>query len=162
MFNVWIETHLFATMTDKIPLLPTVLLVHGAWHVPVNFQSCVDALKEINFEVEIPRLPSSNNVYTSPPCVGLCEDVETVRTVLKERVEVGEEVLMIMHSYGGMVGTYAVTDNLRRTTRAKEGKKGGVVHLFYQAAYMVRPGTSVISVCKDAGLFDGWAEYVTD
>jgi pimeloyl-ACP methyl ester carboxylesterase len=88
--------------------------------------------------------------------------VAAVHAVVQERVEAGERVLMLMHSYGGMVGTAAVTDNLLRNYRAEKGLSGGVIHLLYLCAYILQPGTSVVDISKAAGLFQLWPQFVTD
>jgi pimeloyl-ACP methyl ester carboxylesterase len=148
--------------TTTIGGLPTIVLVHGAWHQPANYQTFIDALSSAGFSVHAPRLPSCSNDYTTPPSVSLPEDVTAINTALKERVNAGEEILLVMHSYGGLVGTDALTDDLLRATRAAKGQPGGVSHLLYQCAYMLAPGTSVIDICKAAGLFPMWSQFVTD
>jgi pimeloyl-ACP methyl ester carboxylesterase len=140
--------------------LPTIVLVHGAWHTPPNYQGFVDSLKEAGFSVHCPRLPSCTN--TSPPPASFADDVKTVRTVIKNCVEAGERVLMVMHSYGGAVGTDAVTDALLRRTRAAANQPGGVIHLLYLCAYMLQPGTSVIDIAKSAGFFPYWDQFVNN
>ncbi|KAF2474539.1 alpha/beta-hydrolase [Lindgomyces ingoldianus] len=140
--------------------LPTIILIHGAWHTPANYQNFSDSLTAAGFSVYCPHLPSCNN--TSPPPASFSEDVVAVRAVVQERVTAGECVLMVMHSYGGMVGTDAVTDNLLRSTRAAIGQPGGVIHLLYQCAYILQPGTSIIDISKASGLFHLWPQFVNN
>ncbi|PVI04226.1 alpha/beta-hydrolase [Periconia macrospinosa] len=142
--------------------LPTVVFVHGAWHQPANYKSFIDALSSAGFPVYAPRLPSCTNTYTTPHSVSLAEDVAVVNSVIKERVEEGEEVLLVMHSYGGLVGTDALTNDLLRTTRAAAQQPGGVIHLLYQCAYILEPGTAVIDIAKETGFFAMWPQFVTD
>jgi pimeloyl-ACP methyl ester carboxylesterase len=146
--------------TQKV--LPTIVLVHGAWHQPANYQTFIDALSSAGFSVLTPRLPSCTNDYTTPPSVSVPEDVAVIKTVLMERVNAGEDVLLLMHSYGGLVGTEAVTADLLRTTRAARGQPGGVIHLLYLCAYVLEPGTSIIDICKAAGLFPNWSQFITN
>lgn len=112
------------------------------------------------FSVHCPRLPSCNN--TSPPPASFAEDVIVVRDVVQQCVAANERVLMLMHSYGGMVGTDAVTYDLLRGNRAASGQPGGVIHMLYQCAYMLQPGTSVIDISKASGLFHLWPQYVNN
>jgi alpha-beta hydrolase superfamily lysophospholipase len=142
--------------------LPTIVLVHGAWHQPANYQTFIDALSSAGFSVYAPRLPSCSNTYTTPPTISTAEDVAAVNTVVKERVNAGEHVLLFMHSYGGLVGTDALTDDLLRTTRAAAGRKGGVIHLLYLCAYLLEPGTSIIDIIKASGLFPMWSQFITN
>jgi pimeloyl-ACP methyl ester carboxylesterase len=138
--------------------LPTIVLVHGAWHRSANYQTFIDALKKVGFPVYCPQLPSCNN--TSPPPASLAEDVAAVRAVIQERIAAGEHVIPVMHSYGGLVGTDAVTDADIYSTRKASGQAGGVIHLLYLCAYMLEPGTSVFDIAKAAGFFPYWDQYV--
>jgi alpha-beta hydrolase superfamily lysophospholipase len=138
----------------------TIVLVHGAWHTPANYQSYVDALGAAGFCVHCPRLPSCTNAL--PPTASFSEDVAIVRTVIRELVSEGERVMLIMHSYGGMVGTDAVSDDLLRNNRALTGQPGGVVHLLYLCAYLQRPGTSIFDIAKAAGFFPYWTQYINN
>lgn len=49
-----------------------------------------------------------------------------------------------MHSYGGIPGTESVAGFARKDLAAR-GKKGGVVSLIYQSAFIVPAGASVAS-----------------
>lgn len=67
---------------------------------------------------------------------------------------------MVMHSYGGMIGTDAVTDDLLCNRRAAAEKSGRVIHLLYMCAYILEPGTSVIDISKAAGFFHLWPQFI--
>lgn len=41
--------------------LPTVALVHGAWHTPANYQRYIDVLRARGFTVHCPHLPSCSD-----------------------------------------------------------------------------------------------------
>ncbi|CAI6341390.1 unnamed protein product [Periconia digitata] len=142
--------------------LPTIVFVHGAWHQPANYQTFLDALTARGFSVHAPRLPSCSNTYTTPPTISTAQDVAAVNAIIKERVDAGEEVLLIMHSYGGLVGTDALTNDLLRPTRAAQQQPGGVTHLLYQCAYMLEPDTSVRDVSRAAGMFELWPQFVNN
>lgn len=49
-----------------------------------------------------------------------------------------------MHSYGGIPGTESVK-GLARKDLAAQGRKGGVISLIYQSAFLVPAGASVES-----------------
>jgi pimeloyl-ACP methyl ester carboxylesterase len=79
-------------------------------------------------------------------------------------VDAGESVVMVMHSYGGAVGTSAV-DRLGLASRKEEGKKGGVLHLLYLCAYMLEAGRTVwdiVQAAKFEDLFYGAIEVEED
>ncbi|TVY29754.1 hypothetical protein LHYA1_G002033 [Lachnellula hyalina] len=137
--------------------LPTIVLVHGAWHTQPNYHNYIEALKAQGFKVLTPHLPSSSG--KSPPDASFPEDVVAVREVVENLVEAGERVLMVMHSYGGAVGTDAIT-GLSFTERKAEGKKGGVIHLFYMCAYILPPGATIWSIVEEAQMTQFWPQFV--
>lgn len=147
--------------------LPTVVLVHGAWHTPANYQSYASALRAQGFTVHCPLLPSCNK--SLPPTTSLQDDVNAVRELVSSLVAAGERILLIMHSYGGAVGTEAVeglaypvpapaTDDGSAAGAAAE--VGGVVHLLYLCAYILPPRTSIWDIVRYAGFESIFEEHV--
>ncbi|ESZ98344.1 hypothetical protein SBOR_1222 [Sclerotinia borealis F-4128] len=130
-------------MTSK----PTILFIHGSWHSPAHFRPVRDLFEAEGYPTECPRLPTFNS-KPAPPVVSLIDDVQVVQNLLKKLVEEQEkEVLVVVHSYGGIVGSEAVLASFGRESRAKEGtgKKGGVLHLLYMCAFVVPVGASLSS-----------------
>jgi alpha-beta hydrolase superfamily lysophospholipase len=137
--------------------LPTVILVHGAWHTPPNYKSYADALRIQGFKVHCPHLPTCSG--TSPPTASLADDVAHVQKIVQSTVEAGEHVLMIMHSYGGAVGTGAV-EGLSLSDRRAAGLAGGVIHLLYLCAYILAPGSTIWEIVQEAGFDKLWDLYI--
>ncbi|TVY83159.1 hypothetical protein LSUE1_G006944 [Lachnellula suecica] len=138
-------------------LLPSIVLVHGAWHTPQNYSQYADALRKHGFKVLVPHLPSCSGA--SPPDAFLSEDIAAVRDIVEPLVQAGECVLMVMHSYGGAVGTDAVL-GLTFPERKATGEAGGVVHMFYMCAYILPPGRTIFSVVEEAGMAHLWPQFV--
>lgn len=42
---------------------PTLVIVHGGWHIPESYEKLVGALETAGYEVHCPRLPSTNQVW---------------------------------------------------------------------------------------------------
>ena len=137
--------------------LPTVVLVHGAWHTPPVYQDYIDALRARGFTVHCPRLPSCNGEL--PPNKSLPDDIACIRDVMLHLIDAGERVITAMHSYGGAVGTDAVED-LSLAKRKAMGRKGGVIHLAYLCAYILPPGGTVYNTVEQAGITHLWPVYV--
>lgn len=142
---------------SKMSSLPTVILVHGAWNTPPNYKSYADALQMQGFKVYCPHLRTCSGV--SPPTASLADDVAYVRNVVESVVEAGERVLMIMHSYGGVVGTGAV-EGLSLSERKAAGLPGGIIHLLYLCAYILAPGSTIWGIVQDAGFDKLWDQYI--
>lgn len=126
--------------------LPTILLVQGSFQTPVVYKALVDQLIAFGYHTVHPSLPSCSNTDDPHfPRISLVDDVLAVRSELIRQIEYEEKiVVVVMHSYGGLVGSEAVTEDLSYAARQKEGLKGGVVHLFYYAAFLLDKEQSVM------------------
>lgn len=67
----------------------------------------------------------------------------------------GKEIVALMHSYGGVVGTEALYDT-SISSRAKIGLKGGVKRLVYMSAFVPQKGQSLAGICR--GGLPPWLE----
>lgn len=125
---------------------PTIVLVHGAWHVPAHYIELIKLLGKAGFEVFCPLLPTCNDAKRLDS--NLSSDAEFVRDRVISLVEQSREVMMLLHSYGGAVGTEAVK-GLSARERASEGRSGGVVRLIYMCAFMLQPGESCLTASPE-------------
>lgn len=122
-------------------LKPTILLVPGAWHQGSTFEPVANILRAQGYEAETITLPSAGG----PASTTAYDDAEYIRnTYLKPLVGQEKEVVLVMHSYAGVPGTECVRGFARKDIAA-QGKKGGVISLIYQAAFVVPGGASVES-----------------
>ncbi|KAI9719615.1 MAG: hypothetical protein M1812_003386 [Candelaria pacifica] len=113
---------------------PTLVLIHGAWHTAASFSSLISLLEEEGYPAQCISLPS---VGASPGLPSFDADVTAIRTVIKPLIESNKQVILVMHSYGGLPGTEAL-QGLSEIERRKEGKEGGVVRLVYLAAFIAK------------------------
>jgi hypothetical protein len=118
---------------------PTILIIHGAWHHPDHFASLIKVFHAKGYETVCPSHRTYNNGTKT-----LADDAHQISEILTQLVEKdGKEVVIIMHSYGGMIGTEAVSESLSQKARAASGKKGGVIHLLYMTAFLLQKGISL-------------------
>jgi pimeloyl-ACP methyl ester carboxylesterase len=141
------------TMATK----PIIVIVYGGWHVPENFDDLKVILQAAGYEVHVPRLPSSNG--SRPPNADLSDDTKLVRSLVKELLENGCNVVALMHSYGGQVGSNAL-HGLSSESRSAQGLKGGVSHLIYLSAFAVPEGTSMRDKAKDFASADSLPKHI--
>lgn len=94
-----------------------------------------------------PELPTCSNTDSINFLqLSLVDDALAIRTELTRQVEYeGKTVVLVMHSYGGLVGSEATTEELSYTKRQAQGLPGGVTHLFYYSAFLLNEGQSVLS-----------------
>ena len=79
----------------------------------------------------------------------MLDDVRAIRTALRFLIEDGEELLLVLHSAGGFLGSQAM-EGLRLDVRAKEGKRGGVKKLVFLSGWIISEG---IRYLQDLALF---------
>jgi pimeloyl-ACP methyl ester carboxylesterase len=88
-----------------MPNLPTLVLVHGSWHRPNCYDPIAKILKEnhalkcVSFD-----LPST----TGNPNAGVKDDIDATQKAISSEVNQGNDVVIIAHSYGGIVGSSAI------------------------------------------------------
>ena len=121
-------------------LKPAIVLVHGAWHVPEHYNDFILQLQQAGFEIFCPRLPTCNK--TKRLTANMYSDAQVVRSQVSSLIDKSREVIMLLHSYGGAVGTEAV-EGLSMSERATKGFHGGVIHLIYMCGFMLQVGESV-------------------
>ncbi|KAF4445657.1 hypothetical protein F53441_10606 [Fusarium austroafricanum] len=119
---------------------PTILFAPGAWHTAACYDIVREQLHARGWSTEAVDYPS---VGAEPPSLGLADDVAAVRQAVEKLVNEGKQVMVVVHSYGGLVGADAV-EGLGYKQRAKEGKTGGVIQLVYLSAFVMPKGASIL------------------
>ncbi|KAI0122033.1 alpha/beta-hydrolase [Daldinia grandis] len=127
---------------------PSLLILHGAFHIPESYSKFTTALRSAGFEVHVPRLPSMNG--SRPPNADLATDSELVRSYATSLVEAGRDIAVLMHSYGGQVGTNSLY-GLSKAARSAKGLPGGISHLIYMSAFALPEGKSMIDKVDEFG-----------
>jgi alpha-beta hydrolase superfamily lysophospholipase len=126
---------------------PTVLFIHGSWHTPAHYAPICDLFSKSGYPTSCPLLAS---VGKSPP-FGPIEDAQCIRSELHNLVEKeGKDVIVVAHSYGGVVASQAVDQELAREHRETNGTKGGVLGLLYMCAFLPPVGKSLESALGGA------------
>ena len=93
---------------------PTIVFVLGAWHSPRHFERVSNLLNVQGFPTSCPALASVGGSNT----MTMYDDAAIVRAELdKLIVEEKKDVIVALHSYGGVVGTQAVDASLSKRTR---------------------------------------------
>ncbi|KAF4447152.1 hypothetical protein F53441_9297 [Fusarium austroafricanum] len=125
---------------------PALIIVPGNFSLPRFWSAIQQSVQKQGYPVEVVGLQSSREQRVDP-APGLAEDVKEATSVLNKHIDQGKDVVLLMHSYGGMVGTEA-TRGLSRIEREKAGLKGGIVRLVFLAAVFAPPGKSTRGLYK--------------
>lgn len=127
---------------------PTIVLIHGGWHTPPLYDKFTSLLKIQGYEVHVPRLLSMNGAR--PPNADLYSDTALIRTYVEALVEAGHNVVVLMHSYGGQVGSNALA-GLGFEERQQRNQAGGISRLVYITAFALNKGESMMDMVTKMG-----------
>lgn len=116
---------------------PTFVCVPGAWSSPEYYSQVREIIAGYGYPTIGLPLPS---VGATPAHMNFDGDVKAIRDCLTKLVEEEEkEVVLVLHSYGGMPGTEAPVD-LGKKEREGKGLKGGVLRLVFIMALVGAEG----------------------
>ncbi|KAI1824468.1 alpha/beta-hydrolase [Xylaria intraflava] len=126
------------------PKKPILVFCPGAWCAPEYFQLTTAILTKTGYTcltVSLPSVGSELRPKDAPPiALGLQADASAVRAVVIPHLDAGNDVVLVCHSYGGVVSSEAV----RGLDRASRGADtGAVIHLVYVAAILLDVGAQV-------------------
>lgn len=123
---------------------PTILFVHGAYHPPACYNDVRTRLEAAGFEVILPRLASLGENVTGKT---VDDDVAVVRKALDELLSTEKEVVLVGHSYGGLVSMIS-SQGSGKADLSAQGKKGGIKSIVYLSACLAKQGSSAIEACN--------------
>ncbi|TVY22022.1 hypothetical protein LARI1_G000089, partial [Lachnellula arida] len=115
---------------------PIFLCIPGASHSPRVYEPLKAALLCYGYTVVPLGLPS---VGGNPPTYDFTEDVAVIRNMATHLVESGNDVIVVMHSYGGLPGGEAL-QGLGKREREQRGLRGGVIRLVFIMSWMAKEG----------------------
>ncbi|OJJ30192.1 hypothetical protein ASPWEDRAFT_93184, partial [Aspergillus wentii DTO 134E9] len=116
-----------------------VIFAPGAWNAGSAYDDFRQRLKQKG--VTAVAIDHSSN-GAEPPTKGLADDVENLRRVLTTHIDQGKKIVLVGHSYGGMVIAGAA-QGLGLTDREMAGKRGGVKTLVFMAAFVSPKGKNL-------------------
>ncbi|OJD22539.1 hypothetical protein ACJ73_06110 [Blastomyces percursus] len=124
---------------------PTIVFIPGGFHTPAIFDAVFPFLHAAGYPTIAVYLAS---VGVSPGIPDLKPDAEAVKTVVGGLVELGREVLVVAHSYGGVPSSQAL-EGLGKKERHAQGRAGGVVGMLFIAAHLPTKGYPIPDLYHD-------------
>ncbi|GAW24123.1 hypothetical protein ANO14919_137040 [Xylariales sp. No.14919] len=123
---------------------PTIVICSGAWPLAIFFQPLIQAF-EAQQHVAICKVPESYPAFDPSNPVKRNYDGLFLRDkVLNPLLEEGKDIVVFMHSYGGVYGAEAL-EGTSKKERAAKGLKGGVIAAIFNAAFIAPKGVSAMS-----------------
>jgi pimeloyl-ACP methyl ester carboxylesterase len=120
---------------------PILFFTPGAWHTPEVFTTVITKLQSHGYKCIAHPLIA---VGHSPAVQSLKPDLAAIHgAVFDEIHEHGNEVIMVAHSWSGIVASGAL-EGLSKAERELEGERGGVTRLVFVSAFVPLEGVSLI------------------
>lgn len=121
---------------------PVIVLIPGAWLTPVQYTELTASLHSSGYRTIVHELPSVNS--KDPDDHTVTTDASFIRQqLLLPEIKAGREVVLLMHSYGGIPGPMAANGLSKKELSAK-GKTGGIIGMIMMSAFIVREGQSLL------------------
>jgi hypothetical protein len=122
-----------------------LLVIPGAASPASFYQDFVKEVRQLTgLQVDVYSNPSGR---VSDPPAGLTEDGRFWASKIEELISQGKEVVLLPHSYGGLVANEAVK-GLELATRQQQGLAGGVKRIIYVTCVVGGVGESSSEVCS--------------
>ncbi|KAF2002521.1 alpha/beta-hydrolase [Amniculicola lignicola CBS 123094] len=131
---------------------PQIVLVPGAWHTPEAFSDIKGKLESHGYTIHARQLPS---VGSNPPPEDLSQDITALRALITEAIGEGNEVLVVPHSWSGLI-TGSALSGYGIDKRAENGEKGGIRRLAFMCAFVVPEGVALLDTIQ--GKIPDWWE----
>jgi hypothetical protein len=96
-------------------------LIPGAWHTEACYDVIIPLLEDSGYATTSQTLPS---VGAEPPVTSTGEDTALVHSTISELAEAGRDVVVVMHSYGGIPGSDAMKASQKTKVQEKALREG--------------------------------------
>lgn len=113
---------------------PTIVIIPGAFHSPSHYDELITRLHRAEFPILCLALPTLNP--QNPHTANVAADTAFIREkMLLPLLEAGKDILLVMHSYGGIPGSCAAK-GLSKGKRSSQDHTAGIFGIVYIAAIM--------------------------
>ncbi|KAI8714875.1 AB hydrolase-1 domain-containing protein [Fusarium sp. LHS14.1] len=122
---------------------PSLLIVPGASGLPEFYDPFIEAVTEKGYDIKALHIPSVGLATGARegPLPTMYDDAEFVAKHVRELADLGHDVILITHSYGGTPATESVK-GITKKERQKQGLKGGIIGIAYMTSLVPNIGGS--------------------
>ncbi|KAJ5783761.1 uncharacterized protein N7518_009438 [Penicillium psychrosexuale] len=121
-----------------------VVIVPASFTPSSLYREFVQCLSEHGLNAPTVDLPSVGK-RDLLPAASMMEDAEHIKTVTTKLADDGYEIILVMHSYGGVCGTES-TAGVSKAERQAIVKPGGIIHLVYISSPVPGIGGSTMTM----------------
>ncbi|KAJ5376138.1 hypothetical protein N7509_013024 [Penicillium cosmopolitanum] len=129
---------------------PTLVVIPGSFSPPALYKNFVDNLRSLDFEAIVEPLQSAIRRESSPSS-SMYDDASHFREVISKLADQGKDIVLIPHSYGGIVANESAK-GLLKSDRSKAGKAGGIVEIVNISTLTPAVGETALDVAGKLGL----------
>ncbi|QYS93741.1 Prolyl aminopeptidase [Trichoderma simmonsii] len=130
---------------------PHIFVIPGAYHPGSAFNLFIQSLEAAGFSAETTTNRSAGNAG-----ITVQDDIEHVQSLLIPQIDEGKDIVVVAHSYGGVVGS-GVIAGLDKRGREARGLKGGIIGIICIAALMTAPEKSILEM-RGGGAWSPWVD----
>lgn len=128
------------------PTKPTIIVIPGSFAPLFLYAAVIGEFELHGYKVHGIELETVGRREKAP---GLYDDAAKVAALVSRLADAGEDVVLVAHSYGGLVATESAK-GLAKSLREKEGKQGGIVRIVFVSAVVASEGQASRDVFGDA------------
>lgn len=111
---------------------PIILLLHGAWHIPLHYRTLIDRLRISGYTVLAPYQVTTGYDDSVDDKTHV-DSTNQIRDYLRPILDQGRKIVIVAHSAGGVVATGAAIGSTLED-RSAQGLQGGIISIVYIAA----------------------------
>ncbi|KAJ6522867.1 Alpha/beta hydrolase fold-1 [Mycena capillaripes] len=130
------------------PSKPTIIIIPGSFSPLFFYTPVIADLESHGYTVHGIELETVGRREKAP---GMYDDAAAVAALVSRLADAGEDVVLVAHSYGGLVACEAAK-GLAKSVRAKDGKHGGIVRIVFVTALVASEGQCSQDVFGDVTL----------
>ena len=148
---------------------PTLLMLHGSWHSYETWQRLTPLLEAKGYKTITPQVSFCG---TPEPLTSIAPCIAQIASLIATETSAGRNVVMVNHSFGGVVGCSAVNGFTSKNSSNLTEGSGKVIGIIQMCALTVPTGMSLLeflqkgkgSDIKPIGLAgaDGWDDMKRD
>ncbi|KAI1088812.1 alpha/beta-hydrolase [Rostrohypoxylon terebratum] len=133
---------------------PVIVLLHGAWHIPLHYRALIDRLRVSGYTVFAPYQVTTG-YDDSINDKTYVDSTNQIRDYLRPLLGQGRKIVIVAHSAGGIVATGAAIGSTLED-RSSQGLQGGIVGIVYISA-LIEPQHGRTD--KPMPFPPGWTDY---
>ncbi|KAJ6470527.1 Alpha/beta hydrolase fold-1 [Mycena sanguinolenta] len=124
---------------------PTIIIIPASFSPLSLYAAVISNLQSHGYSVHGVELETVGRRDKAP---SMYDDAAVVASITSKLAEEGKDVVLVAHSYGGVVACEA-SKGLAKCVREKEGKEGGIVRIVFVTAVVPAEGQPVLALFGD-------------